>query len=122
MFALPRSSWADYDDKLISKGGGVHSRTAKKVPLTPQVREALGIAGGVNSMTPHELIHAILCAPVYAIASPFVPAGHGFEARDLGSLVPTQGRIASRPSSCSRFSRRSSSGWRGGSVSGSFGL
>jgi glutamate dehydrogenase len=64
MFALPRSSWADYDTGLISRGGGVHARTAKKVPLTPQVREALGIAGGVTSMTPHELIHAILCAPV----------------------------------------------------------
>jgi glutamate dehydrogenase len=64
LFALPRSSWADYDTKLISKGGGVHPRTAKKIPLTPQVRAALGIAAGVNAMTPHELIHAILCAPV----------------------------------------------------------
>jgi glutamate dehydrogenase len=64
MFALPRSSWADYDTTLISRGGGVHPRTAKKIPLTPQVREALGIAGSVVAMTPHELIHAILCAPV----------------------------------------------------------
>ena len=64
LFALPRSSWADYDTKLISKGGGVHPRTAKKIPLTAQVRETLGIAGGVTSMTPDELIHAILCAPV----------------------------------------------------------
>ncbi|MGH3378763.1 MAG: NAD-glutamate dehydrogenase [Actinoallomurus sp.] len=64
MFALPRSSWADYDTGLISRGGGVHPRTAKKIPLTPQVREALSIPGGVNAMTPHELIHAILCAPV----------------------------------------------------------
>jgi glutamate dehydrogenase len=64
LFKLARSSWADYDTGLISKGGGVHSRSAKKIPLTPQVREALGIAGGVTAMTPHELIHAILCAPV----------------------------------------------------------
>jgi glutamate dehydrogenase len=64
LFALPRSSWADYDTGLISKGGGVHPRTAKKIPLTPQVREALGIPGGVNALTPHELIHAILTAPV----------------------------------------------------------
>jgi glutamate dehydrogenase len=64
MFALPRSSWADYDASLISRGGGVHSRSAKKIPLTPQVREALGISGAVNGMTPDELIHAILCAPV----------------------------------------------------------
>ncbi|GAA4607220.1 NAD-glutamate dehydrogenase [Actinoallomurus liliacearum] len=64
MFALPRSSWADYDTSLISKGGGVHPRTAKKISITPQVREALGIDDGITAMTPHELIHAILCAPV----------------------------------------------------------
>ncbi|WP_433175869.1 NAD-glutamate dehydrogenase [Actinoallomurus sp. CA-150999] len=64
MFALPRSSWADYDAALISKGGGVHPRTAKKISITPQVREALGIADGVAAMTPHQLIHAILCSPV----------------------------------------------------------
>jgi glutamate dehydrogenase len=64
LFALPRSSWADYDTALISKGGGVHPRTAKKIPLAPQVREALGIAGTPVAMTPHELINAILCAPV----------------------------------------------------------
>ncbi len=64
MFALPRSSWADYDATLISKGGGVHPRTAKKIPITPQVRAALGIDHDVTAMTPHELIHAILCAPV----------------------------------------------------------
>jgi glutamate dehydrogenase len=64
LFAQPRSSWADYDAALISKGGGVYPRAAKKVSLTPQVREALGIAGGVNAMTPDDLIHALLCAPV----------------------------------------------------------
>jgi glutamate dehydrogenase len=64
LFELPRSSWADYDTSLISKGGGVHPRSAKKIPLTPQVREALGIPGGVSSLTPDELIHAILTAPV----------------------------------------------------------
>jgi glutamate dehydrogenase len=64
MFALPRSSWADYDASVVSKGGGVHSRKAKKIPITPQVREALGIDPATTSMTPPELIHAILCAPV----------------------------------------------------------
>ncbi len=64
MFALPRSSWADYDTRLISAGGGVHPRTAKKISLTPQVREVLGIPGEITALTPHELIHAILCAPV----------------------------------------------------------
>ena len=43
MFALPRSSWADYDPKLISKGGGVFPRTDKTITLSKQVRAALGI-------------------------------------------------------------------------------
>ena len=36
MFALPRSSWADYDAKLISKGGGIFARTAKSIPVSPE--------------------------------------------------------------------------------------
>ncbi len=44
LFDLPRSSWADYDTSLISEGGGVFSRAAKSIELTPQVRDALGIA------------------------------------------------------------------------------
>jgi glutamate dehydrogenase len=64
LFELPRSSWEDYDTKLISPGGGVFPRTAKSVPITPQMREALGIAAGVNSLAPNDLISAILRAPV----------------------------------------------------------
>ncbi|HRI17417.1 MAG TPA: NAD-glutamate dehydrogenase, partial [Burkholderiaceae bacterium] len=64
MFALPRSSWADYDASLISAGGGIHARSAKSVPITPEVRAALGIADGVEAMTPTELVNAILKAPV----------------------------------------------------------
>src|SRR5260221_500028 len=41
MFALPRSSWDDYDRKLISAGGGVWARSEKSVPISPQVRAAL---------------------------------------------------------------------------------
>ena len=43
LFDLPRSSWADYDAELISAGGGVFPRTAKSIPITPQVRAALGL-------------------------------------------------------------------------------
>src|SRR5688500_19086301 len=43
MFALPRSSWDDYDKKLISKGGGVFPRSAKTIALSPEVRAALAI-------------------------------------------------------------------------------
>ncbi|MBD3783579.1 MAG: NAD-glutamate dehydrogenase [Micrococcales bacterium] len=64
LFDLPRSSWDDYDRSLISAGGGVFPRTLKSVPVSPEMREALGLAKGVEAMTPAELIHAILLAPV----------------------------------------------------------
>jgi glutamate dehydrogenase len=62
LFRLPRSSWADYNASLISAGGGVFPRSAKSIPITPEVRSALGIEA--NAMTPNELISAILKAPV----------------------------------------------------------
>jgi glutamate dehydrogenase len=64
MFALPRSSWADYDRALISAGGGVWPRSVKSVPLSPQARTALGIDATVGALSPDELISAILAAPV----------------------------------------------------------
>ena len=63
LFELPRSSWADYDASLISEGGGVFPRTAKSIPLSPQVREALDDRAP-SALTPNELIQAILRAPV----------------------------------------------------------
>ena len=44
LFELPRSSWDDYDRELISAGGGVFPRSAKSIPLSPQVRAALDVA------------------------------------------------------------------------------
>ncbi|XGX77838.1 NAD-specific glutamate dehydrogenase [Terrabacter sp. BE26] len=64
MFDLPGSSWADYDEKLISKGGGIFPRSAKSVPVSPQMVTALGLRHGTKSMTPAELMKAILLAPV----------------------------------------------------------
>ncbi|MEU8248135.1 NAD-glutamate dehydrogenase [Nonomuraea sp. NPDC048916] len=64
LFELPRSSWADYSDKLISAGGGVFPRTAKSVAITPQMREVLDLPAGLASMAPGDLISAILRAPV----------------------------------------------------------
>jgi glutamate dehydrogenase len=64
MFDLPRSSWDDYDKSLISAGGGVYSREQKAVPVSAQVRAALGIDSEVNEMAPPSLIRAILQAPV----------------------------------------------------------
>ena len=62
LFALPRSSWSDYDPELISEGGGVYARSAKSIELSLQAREALGV--DASSFTPNELIRAMLCAPV----------------------------------------------------------
>jgi glutamate dehydrogenase len=62
LFNLPRSSWADYDAKLISKGGGVFPRTAKSIALSPEVREVLSVKD--EALAPAELISAILKAPV----------------------------------------------------------
>ncbi len=62
MFALPRSSWEDYDASLISKGGGVFPRSAKVIKLSKQAREALGIAD--KELEPEALISAILRSPV----------------------------------------------------------
>ncbi|HEX7340632.1 MAG TPA: NAD-glutamate dehydrogenase [Rhodanobacteraceae bacterium] len=64
MFKLPRSSWDDYNKKLISKGGGVFARSLKAVAITPEMRGVLGIADGVESLSPVELISAVLKAPV----------------------------------------------------------
>ena len=62
LFALPRSSWADYDPKLISAGGGIFPRSQKSIPLSHDVRELLGIVA--TSVSPSELMTAILKARV----------------------------------------------------------
>ncbi|MFN3352690.1 MAG: NAD-glutamate dehydrogenase [Brevundimonas sp.] len=61
MFELPRSSWQDYDASKISRGGGVFSRSAKSIALSPEAREALGIEA--ESLDPAALMNAILKAP-----------------------------------------------------------
>ena len=58
LFGVARSSWSDYDPNLISEGGGVFSRAAKSVPLSPQVKELLGVEE--DSLTPNEVIRALL--------------------------------------------------------------
>ena len=64
LFALPRSSWSDYDRDLRSAGGAIFARSQKQVPISAEVARALGIPSGVGTMTPTALIHAILTAPV----------------------------------------------------------
>lgn len=64
VFELGRSSWQDYDESVISDGGGVYSRTSKSIPVSDQVREVLGLPEGTTEMAPPELMRAILKAPV----------------------------------------------------------
>ncbi|MFQ5959149.1 MAG: NAD-glutamate dehydrogenase, partial [Alphaproteobacteria bacterium] len=62
LFETPGSTWLDYNLKLISKGGGVFERKAKSVPITREMKKALGIHR--DKLTPSELIRALLLAPV----------------------------------------------------------
>ncbi|MEZ5577919.1 MAG: NAD-glutamate dehydrogenase, partial [Candidatus Competibacteraceae bacterium] len=62
LFALPRSSWDDYDKSLLSAGGAVYPRAAKSIALSPEARAALGIRA--ERLTPNELVRNLLKAPV----------------------------------------------------------
>ncbi|MDO9416776.1 NAD-glutamate dehydrogenase [Pararhizobium sp.] len=62
LFALPRSSWQDYDRTTLSKGGLIISRLEKSVTLTPEAMAAIGMDR--NKVTPLEIITAILKSPV----------------------------------------------------------
>jgi glutamate dehydrogenase len=62
LFALPRSSWADYEARLISEGGGVFPRNARFIPVSPQMRALLGLEG--ERADPATVMRAILKAPV----------------------------------------------------------
>ena len=62
LFSLPRSSWEDYDSGLISKGGGVYSRSLKSIRLSEQAREVLQV--DEIEMSPDDVIKSILKAPV----------------------------------------------------------
>lgn len=62
LFDLPRSSWSDYDDKLISEGGGVFSRDAKSIPISAPMKQAFGIKD--DKLSPNDLINAMLKSKV----------------------------------------------------------
>ncbi len=62
LFELPRSSWLDYDTKLLSPGGAIFDRQAKTLKLTPQIRQLLGLE--LDEITPTELIRALLTAEI----------------------------------------------------------
>ncbi len=62
LFALPRSSWDDYDRKKLSRGGGIFARTVKSIDLSSEARSVLGIES--STAAPNEVIRAILRMPV----------------------------------------------------------
>ena len=61
LFDKGRSSWTDYDKKLISKGGGIFERSAKSISLTKEIKALTGLDR--DKVTPDELIEALLKAP-----------------------------------------------------------
>ncbi len=63
LFGLTRSSWEDYNAKLISKGGGIYSRKSKTLPLSKEAREVLDLHGS-GDPTPDEVIRAVLTMKV----------------------------------------------------------
>jgi glutamate dehydrogenase len=85
LFGLQRSSWADYNRSRISAGGGVWPRTAKAIPVSGPMRAALGLAEDVDTLTPVELIRAILTAPVDLLFN-----------GGIGTYVKASGRARSR--------------------------
>jgi glutamate dehydrogenase len=62
LFEQPRSSWSDYDESVISKGGGIYERSAKAITISPEVKQALDIEA--DELSPVELIREILRSPV----------------------------------------------------------
>ncbi|MCS6626334.1 NAD-glutamate dehydrogenase [Roseibacterium beibuensis] len=83
LFNLPRSSWQDYDTAKISKGGGVFSRSAKSIALSPEIKAALDIAEDV--LDPAALMKAILQAPAELLyfggIGTYVKAAHETDAQ-----------------------------------------
>ena len=60
LYHVERSSWQDYDNNLISAGGGVFSRAVKHIQLTPQIKQLLNIDSKVKQLSPNDLIRHIL--------------------------------------------------------------
>lgn len=62
LFALPRSTWDDYDRSLLSEGGDIFDRHAKRVTVSPQIKNLFNLPS--DTLSPNELIQAILRSKV----------------------------------------------------------
>lgn len=60
LFEMGRSSWQDYDEGLLSQGGGIYSRQLKSIALSPESQRALGLE--TDAISPQDLMRAILMA------------------------------------------------------------
>lgn len=94
LFDLPRSSWEDYDKRLISSGGGIFSRSAKWLDVTPEMKARFAIQE--DRLTPNDLINALLKAPVDLIwnggIGTYVKASHETHA-DVGDKANDSLRV-----------------------------
>ncbi|WP_010324590.1 NAD-glutamate dehydrogenase [Marinobacterium stanieri] len=104
LFNLPRSSWEDYNKDLISNGGGVFSRSAKWIPISPELRERLQI--DAERLSPNELIRALLKAPVDLIwnggIGTYIKASHESHA-DAGDKASDPLRVDGQELRCRVF-------------------
>jgi len=64
LFAMGRSSWEDYDRRLLSRGGLIVPRGAKEVELSAEATRALGLPERSGPLDGESLIRCVLMAPV----------------------------------------------------------
>ena len=62
LFELPTSTWDDYDRTKLSPGGGIFSRAAKSIELTPTTRDRLGL--GPGRVSGYDVVRAVLALDV----------------------------------------------------------
>ena len=97
LFQLPRSTWRDYDSKLISRGGGVFDRSAKAIPLSAEARQLLGIEA--ESASGEVVIRRVLTAKVDLLYNggigTYVKASHE-EHGDVGDRANDRVRVDGR--------------------------
>lgn len=101
LFELPRSNWTDYDPSKISKGGGIFSRYQKSISVTPEMQKVLNLS--ISTITPHELIQAILKAPVDLLwnggVGTYVKASHESH-NEVGDKTHDALRVDARDLNC----------------------
>ena len=60
LFNLPRSSWTDFNTRLMSRGSAIYERSAKTIKLSPEIIKRFGMEK--STVTPNDLLSAMLRA------------------------------------------------------------